>query len=255
MIVIPMAGVSRRFQEAGFLQPKYMLDLAGRPLFDWAILSFAERFSSEKFLFVLRDSPGNRDFVEQRLAELKIEHSTIVTLDGPTAGQAETVELGLTEIGVADSEPLAIFNIDTIRPGIDLSPIDSCDGWLETFTAPGQNWSFVAVDPQDLTLVSRCTEKLRISDHCCTGLYQFARASSFAEALRVERERPSSAELFVAPLYNHLIASGARIGWRNVHADQVILSGVPAEYEELKANLPPALLSMVPTHNTTHLVD
>ena len=244
MIVIPMAGMSRRFAEAGYDRPKYMLDLAGQPLFDWAVLSFAAHFTREPFLFIVRDVAGTADFVRERCAALGISDARIAVLDAPTAGQAETVELGLAEARVATSEPLAIFNIDTIRPGLDPSPIAGCDGWLEVFDTAGDNWSFIETDPADPARVVRCTEKLRISGHCCTGLYQFSSAALFTEALAAERAQPSSHELFVAPMYNHLIARGARIGWREVPAAHVILSGVPAEYEALLAHTPAGITGM-----------
>ena len=241
MIVIPMAGASRRFAEAGYLEPKYKLPLRGRPLFDWAVGSFAADFAARPFLFVVRDEPGVADFVRARGEALGSAGLRIVTLDQPTAGQAETVERGLAGCAVAAETPLTIFNIDTIRPGAQSIALPGFDGWLETFSAPGENWSFIEPKPDEPALVARCTEKHRISDHCCTGLYGFASAALFAEALAVERRAPSSHELFVAPLYNHLIARGCRIGWREVAAEQVILSGVPAEYEALLADFPPAL--------------
>jgi hypothetical protein len=244
MIVIPMAGMSRRFTEAGYTQPKYMLDLAGRPLFDWAVASFAADFARESFLFILRDVAGTADFVRARCAALGIADARIAVLEAPTAGQAETVELGLAMAQLKAAEPLAIFNIDTIRPHLSSAPLTGCDGWLEVFDTAGDNWSFIETDPSDPARVIRCTEKQRISNHCCTGLYQFASAALFAQALAAERARPSSHELFVAPLYNHLIAAGHRIGWREVATDQVILSGVPAEYEALLAAMPTAMTSM-----------
>ena len=237
MIVIPMAGESRRFREAGYDRPKYMLELDGRTLFDWSALSFASAFDSQPFLFIARDVQGTRDFIETRLRGLGVARFQIAILDAPTAGQAETVERGLDAAGVSDDEPLDIFNIDTFRPGMDLTPPPrAADGWLEVFRTPGDNWSFIRPSNSDPYLVAECVEKRRISDLCCTGLYAFARTALFREALAAERHKPSSHELFVAPMYNHLIAAGHRIGWREVPADDVILSGVPAEYEALKGH-------------------
>ena len=244
MIVIPMAGESRRFAEAGYRTPKYGLPLLGRPLFDWSVASFAARFASERFVFVLRDTDGARDFVAARCAALGIRDASLVVLAAPTAGQAETVGHGLDQAGVDDAAPVGIFNIDTIRPCLDPRPPRIADGWVETFAAAGEGWSFVEPDPDDPRWVRRCTEKVRISDHCCTGFYQFASAALFRRALAAERRRPTAAELYVAPLYNQLIAQGARIGWREAPAAQVILSGVPAEYEAARADPPPALRSL-----------
>ncbi len=234
MIVFPMAGESRRFLAAGYEQPKYMLPLEGRPLFDWTVLSMRRLFDRTDFLFVARDVKGTGEFLKQRLAELGLGAAKVCLLDAPTAGQAETVECGLKLTNVPAQEPILIFNIDTMRPGFDMEDVPGEDGWLETFEAPGTGWSFVELDPMDGSRVIRCAEKQRISDRCCTGIYYFKEARLFLEALAAERRAPASHELFVAPLYNHLIADGRRIGWREAPPDKVILSGVPAEYESLK---------------------
>lgn len=244
MIVIPMAGDSRRFRDAGYETPKYMLALHGRPLFDWTLLSFASEFRREDFLFVARDGYDTYHFLRTRLAVLGIAKADIVMLAAPTLGQADTVAQGLMRQGVPQTEPLCIFNIDTIRPGVNISPMRDAAGWLEVFRAQGEHWSFIEPDRQDPKWVRRCSEKQRISDLCSTGLYFFSSASLFFDALSAERRNPSSCELFVAPLYNHLVAAGLKVGWREVPCDRVILSGVPGEYEALKS--PSFAASLVP---------
>lgn len=244
MIVIPMAGMSRRFTEAGYDRPKYMLELRGRPLFDWAVASFAQSFATEDFLFIVRDVSGTPDFVARRVESLGLRNARTVVLDHPTAGQAETVELGINEAAVCDGAALAIFNIDTIRPGLTPTSLPGMEGWLEVFRGPGDNWSFIELDSVDPARVAHTTEKQRISDLCCTGLYQFERTELFREALAAERAAPSSHELFVAPIYNHLIARGHSIGWRETPTDQVVLAGIPADYDALTAELPATLLAL-----------
>ena len=60
--------------------------------------SFAADFARESFLFILRDVAGTADFVRARCAALGIADARIAVLDAPTAGQAETVELGLATV-------------------------------------------------------------------------------------------------------------------------------------------------------------
>jgi len=76
-------------------------------------------------------------------------------------------------------------------------------------------------------------EKRPISDLCCTGLYHFARADDFRQALAAERMAPSMSELYVAPLYNHLIAAGRRVHYRLIARDEVTFCGAPEEYQAL----------------------
>lgn len=237
MIVIPMAGLSRRFTDAGYPLPKYMLPLWDGTCFDYAVGSFAGLFASERFLFVVRSAMETPAFVAARSAALGIAQHDVVVLDEPTAGQGETVEIGIDRAGIADGEALTIFNIDTFRPGFSPPATEIGDGYLEVFRGSGSNWSFVAPAADGSNRVSRTTEKDPISDLCCTGLYQFARAGDFRAALAVERvnEHRALAELYVAPIYNHLIAGGKDIRYTTIEPDEVIFCGVPAEYEALRA--------------------
>ena len=236
IFVIPMAGDSRRFFEAGFDQPKFRLDAYGASLFDHAVGSFAAYFASDSFLFVVRDA-DTADFVQKRGAELGIAHFLTVILDGPTSGQAETVLIGLDRALVDDDEPIAIFNIDTFRPDYRKPPLTfdaGCAGYLEVFRGEGAGWSFVAVD--DDFAAAEVAEKLPISDLCCTGLYHFRRAGDFRWAYRnpsPPRSEAERRERYVAPLYNPLIAAGHHIGIELIAADEVIFCGTPDQYRTL----------------------
>ena len=239
MIVLPMAGLSSRFARAGFAEPKYMLPLAGRPLLDWSILSFAADLAREPVLFIYRDVQGTGAFVRERAAACGVRDARLVELAAPTAGQAETVRLGVEGADVAPDEPLVIFNIDTLRPGLTV-PSDgaAAAGYLETFAGEGDHWSFVEPDPADPGRARRVVEKVRVSDLCCTGLYRFAKAGLFLQALEAEAAAPSAAELYVAPLYNHLIGQGLEVRHAPAPAGALFFSGTPEEYAEARAAEP-----------------
>jgi hypothetical protein len=232
VIVIPMAGRSQRFLDAGYARPKFELQLAGRSVFAHAVESFAASFATLPFLFVAQSEA--EAFVRAEAAALGISEFEVVGLPGVTAGQAETVEWGVDAIGWDGA--LTVFNIDTFRPGFAFPgpPLDAADGWLEVFRGSGDNWSYVRPAPGDGPWALETAEKRPISDLCCTGLYHFARTGDFRRALAAERASPQAAELYVAPLYNHLIARGARIGWRRIEPAEVVFCGTPAEYEALR---------------------
>lgn len=239
MIVIPMAGLSRRFAEAGHAAPKYMLPLHGRSVFAHAVGSFAAGFETEDFLFIARDIASTAGFIAAECRALGLRRPRIALLTAPTAGQAETVALGLQQAGVTAATPLTIFNIDTFRPGFRFPAepwFAGSDGYLEVFQGSGANWSYVRPAPGTEPVVLETAEKRPISDLCCTGLYHFARAGDFAAALAAERTAPSAPELYVAPLYNHLIRHGRRIHYQRIDAAEVIFCGVPAEYQALLAS-------------------
>lgn len=243
MIVFPMAGLSRRFSEAGYSVPKYMLEAHGRSVFSHAVGSFSNYFDHLPFLFILRDVARTADFVRAECRALGISDFEVVVLDEPTTGQAETVALGLQHAGAANSEPLTIFNIDTFRPGFrfpDSFDLSKIDGYLEVFRGEGANWSYVRPLEPGSDRVAATTEKVPISDLCCTGLYHFGSIKMFLDTyaeFRVSALKTGLKETYVAPMYNLLLSDGRDIRYTLIRNDEVIFCGIPDEYEKFKTSL------------------
>lgn len=235
MIVIPMAGMSSRFFKAGYTQPKYMLEAHGKTLFEHSVESFKAYYKSKRFLFIVRDVFNTVDFVKKSAESLGISNFEIVVLDQETRGQAETVTLGLKEISYQG--PITIFNIDTFRPCFKYPALNEVgSGYLEVFCGEGINWSFVKPLNDNSMQVIQTTEKKPISDLCCTGLYYFSSIEDYLEAYNDYLTKPKTewdkAELYVAPLYNHLINKDKKIYYHLIERKDVIFCGVPDEYTD-----------------------
>lgn len=242
MFVFAMAGLSSRFSRAGYTRPKFELVAHGHTLFEHSVIGFRSYFERERFTFVTLASYRAYDFIAARCREmgLPVANTVIIELDTPTDGQAETVAIGIDRSRTEDGEPITIFNIDTFRPDFhhpitfDFSKVD---GYLETFEAAGDHWSFVrSVDDIDPDLrVVEVAEKKRISRHCSTGLYYFRTARLFRQAFETTRNIDSrqlqAGERFVAPLYNILIQEGRDIRYAPIRPDQIIQCGTPEEYQ------------------------
>lgn len=229
-----MAGLSSRFFREGYTLPKYMLEARGKTLFDHSVESFNKYFSSEHFVFIIRDVYNTKQFVAARANELGIKKYDIVVLESETRGQAETVALGIHEFKKPDA-PLTIFNIDTFRPNFTFPELSKFeDGYLEVFRGSGDNWSFVRPIEKESTEIDLTTEKKPISDLCCTGLYHFNSIQEYMNAfnyyLTLPSEQWEKGELYVAPLYNHLINSGKKIHYNLIPQEDVIFCGTPDEY-------------------------
>lgn len=236
MIVIPMAGLSQRFRNAGYALPKYMLDLHGRSLFERTVGSFAHYFATEPFLFIARSEANTEDFIYRETARMGISRMEIVMLSEPTRGQADTVRLGLKDARVAQDEPLTIFNIDTIRPRFrypDRPWMMTADGYLEVMHATDPSYSFARPHEGGDERVVETAEKRVISQLASTGLYYFRRCADYSASFEIERQTPSAPELYVAPMYNAMIAQGCDIRYFEVSTMEVLFCGTPAQYEDL----------------------
>ena len=235
-ILIPMAGLSSRFTKAGYVLPKYMLYVKNRSLFNLAVSSFEKYFDSCRFVFVARDVFDTKTFIEQECLLMGIKNFEVVILPAPTKGQAETVFEGVNRANVPADEPLLIFNIDTFRPGYTFpEQIQQWDGYLEVFVGSGKNWYYARTESDDSTRVVETAEKKEISQYCSTGLYYFGTSGLFLKAYEYNCSHPinDKMELYVAPLYNHLIAWSQQIHIHVIGREEVIFSGVPEEYEQI----------------------
>lgn len=221
--IIPMAGLGSRFQKAGYDLPKYMLRVRGASVFEHAMRSLPLD-PAEKLVFVAlkehQEAYALGSFLEGALKRLPAGlppglKKEIILLEKPTSGQAETV------MKARDSVPpgaeLAIYNIDTYFSSGTLTaaladPARKRDGILGAFTLKERDpkWSFAALRPDGT--VAETAEKKQISGNALTGFYHFTDAAGFfrAAGAALASGLTTRGELYVAPLYNALIAEGLR---------------------------------------------
>jgi dTDP-glucose pyrophosphorylase len=228
-IVMPMAGRGSRFAQIGIATPKPLIDVFGRPMYAWAMDSLPLELARRVIFICLEEhlrEPALKQDIRDRYGALDPE---IVRLDEVTEGQACTVLKARRWID--NDEPLLIYNADTycrtslVKRLPELPP--QVDGLLGVFHAPGDKWSFARADSDGRVLET--AEKSRISDWASTGMYYFRRGRDFvahAEAMIGAGERVNG-EYYVAPVYNRMIAAGARIYIDA--AEQVWVLGTPED--------------------------
>ncbi|MEO5804145.1 MAG: glycosyltransferase family 2 protein [Verrucomicrobiota bacterium] len=233
-IVMPMAGLGSRFRQAGFEVPKPLIDVRGRPMYAWATDSLPLERSTRLIFILLASQPECSDLqrdIQQRYAR---HQPVILTVPELTAGQAITV-LRAREF-INSEEPLLIHNADT---AFDTDPLwveqawrENLDGALLVFPSAEKRWSFSRENAQGL--VESVREKEVISPWATTGTYWFRRGNDFvrtAEA-RFHSGKREASEFYVGPLYNELIAEGARV--KNFAIQKLYCFGTP---EDLEATL------------------
>ena len=237
MIVIPMAGKSSRFYNEGFKVPKFKLPVfKNSNVFCEALKSFKNYFPFETFLFCHRDDDGSKLFIKNQCDKLGIKNIILNKISSDTRGQAETVALGLENLDEEFlAEPIYIFNIDSFllnfkKPNVDF--LLNTGGYLELFKGVGNHWSFAKISGE---LVTKTTEKIRISEFCSNGLYYFSSPELFLETFRAFEEVEDGSEIYIAPLYNLLIDHGIAVKYTIIENSDILFCGTPAEYEQLKS--------------------
>ncbi|MCT4545319.1 MAG: glycosyltransferase family 2 protein [Vallitalea sp.] len=234
-IVITMAGIGKRFIDAGYTKPKYMIEVKGKTLFEWSMLSLQQLNSySPNYIFIVREQDESENFIKNQCDNLGLEKVNIITINYRTDGQATTALLA--EEYWNEDEPLFIYNIDTYvePPNINGEEFKG-NGFIPCFIAPGEHWSFVKVDESNKAIEVK--EKTRISDNCSIGAYYFKTASLYKELydeFYKDNNNLVNGEKYIAPLYNLLISTKDDVFISCIDNKSVHVLGTPEEVEKFK---------------------
>jgi capsule biosynthesis phosphatase len=216
--VIPMAGEGKRFRNAGFKNPKYMIKVNDKSLFEWAIESLPLSLSKQIIFVCLREHERERQvskFIRKIMGVKypKIDYK-IRFIPKVTRGQVETVLACKKYIN--NNQTLVIYNIDTsfkssrLKTKLLTVRNQNVDGILGGYNSDDPKLSFIKLDSKGF--VKRTKEKQVISNIASTGLYIFTKGSDFVEAAEymIKNSIKSNNEFFVSELYNVLIRDGKK---------------------------------------------
>lgn len=235
-VVIPMAGLGQRFVAAGYEQPKPFIEVEGRTLIEIVLDNMA--LPGARYVLVARgEHLRSHPSVFERLGATR--NVVIVPLAHVTEGAACTV---LEASAHLDSDtPLLIANSDqyvemAVADLLEDARTRALDGSILTFVEPGRDpkWSYAAVGPTGL--VTRVEEKVAISEHATVGIYYFARGRDFVAGARrmVAADQRVNGEFYVCPVYNELLATGARIGIYDLPTERMHGLGTPEDLERFR---------------------
>ncbi|MFV0244056.1 MAG: glycosyltransferase family 2 protein [Qingshengfaniella sp.] len=227
-VLIPAAGAGSRFAKAHWKKPKPFIDVGGKPMLSHVIDNVCPP-GAKASLLLRRDHIAAERGMTQGFEKAGV---TIVPVDKLTEGTACTVLLARDifdndqPMMVANSDQLVDFDVtdfveDCLRRGLD--------GSIVVFRDPTRDpkWSFARVDGQGL--VTEVAEKNPISDLATVGLYLFARGRDFVGAAvdMIAANERVNGEFYTCPVYNYMIAKGARIGVYEVPMDAMHGLGTP----------------------------
>ena len=235
-IIITMAGLGSRFQKAGYKEPKFMIEVRGKTLFEWSMMSLVDfnRQKNIRYIFIVRKELNARDFIIEQMKKFGDFDIKIIEIDALTDGQATTALLA--ESCWRIDEEMIVYNIDTfVEPDTMKYSDISGDGFIPCFNAPGDHWSFVKLDRSGNAVEVR--EKQRISDNCTIGLYYFKSCQLYKDLYQeyyLDDQNLENGERYIAPLYNLMIRKGQKVRISILPKESVHVLGTPKEVEEFR---------------------
>lgn len=233
-IVIPMAGKSARFFEAGFRMPKYLLPLTPKEGNITMIEGAVNTLHMEGQLIFIIQRDHTIYGIDTFLRE-KYPTSIILYLERYTGGCVESV-YEAAKAYINNDNPLVISNCDQYLEWDSSDFLRVCrqpevDGCVLTYFADTTKNSYCRVDSNGKCLEFK--EKSVISPHSLVGVHYWKRGKDFIEAAEdmLTNDVRDAGEYYVSISYNYLVKKGKYITHKAMAKGEVYHSiGVPETY-------------------------
>jgi dTDP-glucose pyrophosphorylase len=208
-VLIPMAGAGSRFAKEGYIFPKPLIDVNGKPM----IQAVVENLDFDcEYIFLLRKEHLEKyNGLLDLLSQITNNNFKYITVDSLTEGAACTALLA--EEYINNDEDLLIANSDQVieydpENFKNLKNLTSVDSIVFTFNAVHPKWSFVKTNARGF--VTEVAEKKPISNIATCGIYWYRKGKYFVESAHkmIEKDIRVNNEFYIAPVYNEMIESG-----------------------------------------------
>ncbi len=237
-IVIPMAGQSLRFQQAGYALPKQYLPINNHPMIHWVCDMFSP---ADDFVFIIPKAHGANPGYREVL-ETVVPRYTIVETEPNTLGPVYTALAA--DAVVSDEEPVIFSYCDFYQHWNYqhfLWRLESYDGGIAAFRgfhpASFGNTYYAYLRCNERGELLELREKQSFTDKrhaelASTGVYyvrSWALFRHFADKLL--RENVSvGGEYYLSLIFNPMVAANLKVITHEV--DRFICWGTPADLEQ-----------------------
>lgn len=229
-LIMPMGGAGTRFFKNGFVTPKPLIEINGRPFFYWATRSIEKYVELADITFVV---------LRQHIMEFQIDKVILkyfpeakieaVDFKEVKAGPVKTCLAGLKKIN--DNQPILFNDCDHMfackmfTEDMNKGTWDY-DGALLTFESNQPQFSYIEYENGRVT---GTVEKKVVSNQAICGAYMVRTAQIFREMSEEYLKNCNYSEFFVSGIYNVMCQKGLNI--QNYTVDFHVPFGTPDEYE------------------------
>ncbi|MBA2711498.1 MAG: NTP transferase domain-containing protein [Tatlockia sp.] len=213
-IVIPMAGFGSRFAQSGFTLPKPLIKVGEKPMYRQAIDCLPLNLATN-LIFILRSDENFQSLATDiRENYSHLSNLTILELDKPTEGQAETVLKSARYLKL--NEPTLVHNCDTLIEEDfnwkEISKDRTIDGAIVLFNSTEPRWSFAKLDSLNTAIID-FQEKVVISNHASTGTYFFSDTNQLLKDIEqtIKQNLRQNNEFYLSTIYQLMLKNNKKI--------------------------------------------
>lgn len=205
-IIIPLAGPSDLFTNAGFLYPKPLIEINGVSMIEMVINRTNSIPRPHQLIFILKEEDIVKYHLDNTLKLLSPD-CIIVKLKRETRGALCSILMAIDKIDKDDE--LLILNGDQIidrdlKEIQDYWDLNSADVGLITFSSVHPRWSFAKIEDSQ---VVQTAEKNPISNNAIAGYYYFRNAGNFFDSAYqcILNDVQLDRRFFISPVINEYV--------------------------------------------------
>ena len=232
-LIMPMGGAGSRFFKNGFIIPKPLIEISGKPFLYWATRSIEKYVDLADITFVVLNQHINEFNIDKVILNLfpdaKIE---AVDFEEVKSGPVMTCLAGIKNI--KDDQPILfndcdhMFSCQHFNEDMNMENW-SYDGALLTFKSDQPQFSYIEYSNGRIV---GTVEKKVVSNNAICGAYFIKNAKMFSDMADEYLKNCNYSEFFVSGIYNIMCKNGLNI--QNYTVDFHVPFGTPSEYEFAK---------------------
>lgn len=233
-LIMPMGGAGSRFFKNGYMCPKPLIDINGKPFLYWSTMSIARYIDIIDLTFVVLQKHID-DFDIDEVIKGYFPKAKIVVLPEILPGPVFTALRGVAHI--KDYFPIIFNDCDHMFKCLEINKLFNekkfeYDGGLLTFESNEPQFSYVKYD-ENRKIVGTIEKKV-VSNSAICGAYIFKNAALFSEVVKVYTSKCPYNECFMSGLYNVMCEKKLLIN--DYLVDYHVEFGTPEEYERAKGS-------------------
>lgn len=235
-LIMPMGGAGSRFFKNGYMLPKPLIVLHGKPFFFWATESIRKYCELESLTFVILEQHIKQFELDKVILEYYPDASIVVlpvVLNGPTLTCQEGVKNIDNQMPILFNDCDHMFLSTSLNAYLSNSDSLNCDAGLLTFKSTEAQYSYIQYN--DKSEIIGTVEKQVVSNDAICGAYLFKDKNTFLKACDSYMNNCNYSEYFLSGLYNEMCNNGCRV--LNFTTDYHINFGTPEEYDQVVSDV------------------
>jgi len=248
-VIIPLGGVGTRFRQEGYVtRPKPFVPVLGKPMILWVLESLCLQ-EKDSLVIVFDPNWMNSGSFMREVVGSRYPHITLVELEAPTRGPAETVLLGLRALSqekrlrptlLADGD--TFYTVDVVKLFRSVARTNNA---VFCFRDEQEQpiYSYIELDASENIVAIR--EKVKISDWANTGCYCFKDGCELArqcedliQAGKTKLSQDQMGEFYISGVIAAMIAKGAPFRSLKLVPTDVHVLGTPVQVRNFCATWP-----------------